>query len=137
MHQSPRPLRPPGPDAAEAELARRGRRGRLLQLYRIERGPQGLEQGDQIVVAVAEAFDEKLVLVDVDDDRPRALDAHAVGGVEALALGAQDFADDVRLVGAIAIDLARILAARVGGIGGLVVRLDAPAAVGERAGTIG
>src|SRR4029434_10230615 len=84
-------LRPPRPGAAEGERARRvGVRAELAQLGGTARGGETLEQVDQVLLAEGQAMHRELVAVDVDDDRRVALDAHGVGGVERLALCAQN-----------------------------------------------
>src|SRR4029079_16086468 len=123
------PLCPPGPDAAEREFSARPLvAGAGFHRYRIKRGAEVLQQLDQLLIAVAQALNDKLVLVDVDDDGAAGLDPDAVGGVEAAALRAEDLSHRIRLGRIVAIHTAGIRAG-VGAIGGLVIGFDAPSGV--------
>src|SRR4030095_16802298 len=96
------PLSAPRPDASEAKFPRCGLvRPKLGQCLGAEGSAEILQHQDQVFISVAQAIDDELILVDVENDSSARFDARAVGHIEASALGDQDLADYIRLLGVI------------------------------------
>src|SRR5436853_477512 len=91
-----RPLRAPRPGAAKWIFTGRFLIARQLgQFLRIERCAKVHQKLVQIWIPITQPFDDELIAIDIDNNRPPRLDPYAVGRIKAAALGTEDVSYDV------------------------------------------